>query len=132
MDQQDCGCVPVQDSSSGQVIGVVTDRDIAVRVVAEGRSPDTPVRDVMSSDPSCCGPHDDVDEVEKVMSQRQVRRVPVIDNDGKAVGMVAQADLARHRGRLSDEEVAEVVARVSQRSRSPRREVNVGRQPTLH
>jgi CBS domain-containing protein len=132
MQQRDCGCVPVEDPQSHQVLGVVTDRDIAVRVVGEGKSPDTPVREVMSDAPSCCGPHDDVDIVEKVMAERQVRRVPVIDGDGRAVGMVSQADLATHRGRLTDEEVAEVVSRVSRRSRSPRREVQVGRQPTLH
>jgi CBS domain-containing protein len=132
MEEQDCGCLPIADRETGRVLGVITDRDIAVRVVGQGRPADTQLRDVMSGSPSCCGPNDEVDEVEKVMTQRQVRRVPVIDDDGKAVGMVAQADLATHRGRLTDKEVAEVVARISKRTRKSRQEVDVGRQPSLH
>jgi CBS domain-containing protein len=132
MDEKDCGCVPVTDGDSGRVLGVVTDRDIALRVVGQGRSPDIALREIMSDDPSCCGADDDVDEVEKVMARRQVRRVPVIDHDGRAVGMVSQADLATHRGRLTDREVAEVVARISKKTRRSRQEVEVGRQPTVH
>jgi CBS domain-containing protein len=132
MEQNDCGCVPVEDSASGKLVGVISDRDIALRVVGQGKSPDVPIREVMSSDPSCCGPDDDVEVAERIMAERQVRRVPVIDGDGKAVGIVAQADLATNRGRIGDREVAQVVASISKPSRTPRREVAVGRQPSLH
>lgn len=132
MEEHDCGCVPVEDPQSRKVLGVVTDRDIALRVVGQARSPDTSLRDVMSDNPSCCGPDDDVELAERVMAERQVRRVPVIDDQGRAVGMVAQADLAKHRNRLGDDEVAKVVDRISRPSRSSRRETSVGRQVSLH
>jgi CBS domain-containing protein len=116
MKQHDCGCVPVQDSASGKLVGVVTDRDIVVRAVGSGRGPDTTVRDVMTKDPACCKADDDIDAVERIMSSRQVRRVPVVDQAGKTVGIVAQADLARAadgKGNVSDREIANVVGSVS-------------------
>ncbi len=116
MKQHDCGCVPVQDGVSGKLIGVVTDRDIVMRAVATGRGSETSVRDVMSKDPACCGADDDVEKVQKIMAEKQVRRVPVIDANGKAVGIVAQADLARAangHGKVSDRDLAKVVESVS-------------------
>jgi CBS domain-containing protein len=132
MEEHNCGCVPVEDASSKRVVGVVTDRDIALRVVGQGRSPDTALRDILSDNPSCCAADDDVEVAQQIMSERQVRRVPVIDKDGKAVGMVAQADLATHRGRLGDEDVARVVDRISRPTGASRRETPVGRQVSLH
>lgn len=122
MADQDCGCLPVVDDlQSKRVIGTLTDRDIACRCMAEGKGPETAVREVMSSNPSCCRPDDDVREVERVMSERQVRRVPIVDEEGCCVGIVAQADLARAEGRgVTDREVGQVVERVSERSREPR------------
>jgi CBS domain-containing protein len=120
MAQQDCGCVPVVDDlNSKKVIGTITDRDIACRCTAEGKGPDTAVRDAMSTDPSCCRPDDDLRDVEKIMSERQVRRVPIVDEQGCCVGIVAQADLARAENRgVSEKEVARVVERVSEPSGS--------------
>jgi CBS domain-containing protein len=96
-------------------VGVVTDRDLATRGLARGLGPDTPVRDLMSENPSCCQPDDDVAEVERIMTERQVRRVPVVDADGRCVGMVAQADLAREDGAVDDRELGRVVEAISER-----------------
>jgi len=74
----------------------VTDRDIAIRVVAEGLESDTRVRDVMSSDSlATCRPEGDLNEVMDLMAQEQVRRVPIVDGRGSLVGIVSQADVVR-------------------------------------
>ena len=78
----DTGSIPVCDGD--KVIGMITDRDIAVRGVAEGRGPDTPVRDLMSDDIVCAREDDDVDDVAQRMSDEQVRRLPVLDADEQA------------------------------------------------
>jgi CBS-domain-containing membrane protein len=110
-------------------MGVVTDRDLALRALAAKKGPETKVRDVMSTAPSCCTPDDDVDTVERIMAERQVRRVPVIDHAGCCVGIIAQADIARENSATTDREVARVVERVSEPTRESRRDVNVGIQP---
>ena len=130
MQEHDCGCLPVvEDQESKRVVGVVTDRDLTCRCLAEGKGADTRVEEVMSADPSCCHPSDDVDEVERIMAERQVRRVPVVDAQGCCVGMVAQADLARQDRGVSDQEIGRIVERVSAPSEAARRETNVGVRP---
>jgi CBS domain-containing protein len=120
MQQHDCGCLPVvEDTRSKRMAGTITDRDIAVRVVAEGKSSDTRVRDAMSADPSCCRADDDVQTVERTMRERQVRRVPVVDAQNCCVGIISQADLARS-SQLSDREVERVVERISEPRSAPR------------
>jgi CBS domain-containing protein len=116
MAENDCGCLPVINNDR-RVVGVVTDRDIACRCVAEGKDADTPVGDVMTPEPQCCRPDDDVNEVAQVMSETQVRRVPVVDDSGCCVGMVAQADVAR----ANEQQAADVVGEVSAASESPSR-----------
>ncbi len=119
MRQHDCGAIPVVESEdSRRVVGMITDRDIAMRGVAEGRSADAPVDEVMTHEAECCSPDDDIAAVEGVMKDRQVRRVPIIDASGALVGIIAQADLALD-DREDDREVARVVERVSE----PRRPV---------
>jgi CBS domain-containing protein len=115
MREHDCGCIPVvEDKESNRLVGVVTDRDIACRCTAEGKGPETPVKEAMSPDPKCCGTDDDVDTVEKIMAEEQVRRVPVVDREGCCVGMIAQADLALNARAASDSEVGRVVERISE------------------
>jgi CBS domain-containing protein len=111
MAENDCGEIPVLDESS-RPIGVVTDRDIACRVVAQGKDPgQTSARDVMSSPVITASPEDNVAECLDRMEENQIRRVPVVDADGACCGMIAQADIARA---ASEGDIAELVRDVSQ------------------
>jgi CBS domain-containing protein len=114
MRDHDCGSVPVIDH--GSIVGIVTDRDLAIRALADGRGAETKVIEVMTSSPACCSADADVRDVEKLMADRQVRRVPVVDADRRVVGIVSQADLARaaSRARVSDQEVAVVIEAISE------------------
>ena len=89
----EAGSIPVCDGN--RVIGMITDRDIAVRGVAEGRGPETLVSELMSDGIICAHEDDDVDEVAQRMSHEQVRRLPVLDSNGRLVGIVSLGDLAR-------------------------------------
>jgi CBS domain-containing protein len=122
MKEHDCGLIPVVESrDSRRLVGVITDRDIAVRLVGEGKGADTKVSDVMSRDPSCASPDTEISEVERIMSERQVRRVPIVDSSGRLEGIVAQADLAlSDNSVVSDREVARTVERISEPSHSSR------------
>ena len=94
MKQEDAGVVPVTEN--GRLTGMVTDRDIAIRVVADGKDPQsTPVREVASKDLVTVDPQQDLDEALRLMAKHQVRRLPVVEEDGRLVGVVAQADVAR-------------------------------------
>ena len=128
MADHDCGCLPVvagRDDST--VIGVVTDRDLAVRGVARGKGPETPVRELMTSNPCCCSPDADIRDVEQMMADRKVRRIVIADAAGHCLGMVSQADLARaaDRGRgVSEHEVTRVIERISEPSGASPRSVD--------
>jgi len=87
------GSIPVCEG--GRVIGMITDRDIAVRGIAEGRGPDCPVRDLMSDDIICAREDDDTTDVAARMSSEQVRRLPVVDDNDRLVGIVSLGDLSR-------------------------------------
>lgn len=92
MQKHNVGSIPVCDQSG--VIGIVTDRDIVVRNVAHGNNPqNTPVKDVMTGQVTTATPDMDVDSVTQMMSQKQIRRIPVVDNN-MIVGMVALGDVA--------------------------------------
>jgi len=93
MRDSDVGVVPVvEDQGSMRLAGVVTDRDIAIRVVAEGRNGETTTREVMSSGLATVGPDDDVSSVLDLMKAEQVRRIPVVDGD-RLVGIISRSDL---------------------------------------
>jgi CBS domain-containing protein len=117
MRDRDCGCIPIVEGESKRLVGVLTDRDVACRCVAEGKSPDTPVRDLMTTNPQCCHPEDDVAAVEQIMIEAQVRRVPVVDAKQCCVGMIAQADLALNEEAASDRDVGRMVERISEPGR---------------
>jgi CBS domain-containing protein len=91
--QGDAGSIPVTDGD--RLIGMITDRDIAVRGVAQGRGPDTQVRELMSEGLVCAREDDDIEEVAIRMSEAQVRRLPVIDQAENLVGIVSLGDLSR-------------------------------------
>lgn len=90
----DAGLLPVEQDD--RLIGVITDRDIAVRAVAEGKSPDTKVRDVMSGEVLYCFDDQSLDEVVRNMGAVKVRRLPVLDRSKRLVGIVSLGDLARN------------------------------------
>jgi CBS domain-containing protein len=118
MRDNDCGSVPVVDSE-GCIVGTVTDRDLAIRALAAGKGADTRVEEVMTPNPCCCGPDDDLSVVEQAMADNQIRRVPIVDEDNSLVGIIAQADLAlaAENSRLSEREVAVVVEKISEPAR---------------
>ena len=89
----DAGSIPVTERD--KLIGMITDRDIAVRGVAQGRGPDTLVREIMTSGIICARIDDNVEDVARKMSEAQVRRLPVIDETEKLVGIVSLGDLSR-------------------------------------
>jgi CBS domain-containing protein len=117
MRDTDCGCLPVVDPRERRTIGVVTDRDLVVRAVAGDRDHSTRIGDVMTRDPAVASPDDDLEKVERLMAERQVRRVPVVDRSGMCVGIIAQADVALALG--GDDDSALDVARVVQRISEP-------------
>jgi CBS domain-containing protein len=115
MRDNDCGAIPVVEDAGGRrLIGIVTDRDLAVRAIAQGQGPDATVGNLMTDDPVTCAEEDSVEDLRQVMVERLVRRVPVVDEDGALVGIVAQADLARVEGAASDREVGRIVEAISE------------------
>ena len=114
MEQHDCGSLPVCDGISGRLVGVITDRDISIRGVAQGRPPETPVSELMSGNPQTVGEDDSLDRVEEVMARHQVRRVPVVDESGRVIGVVAQADLARELRAVGRKDFGEVLESISE------------------
>jgi len=109
MRDEDAGIIPIVEGQ--KLVGTVTDRDIALRVVAEGKAPEsTTVGEIASRELVTVDPRQDLDEALRLMARHQVRRLPVVEEDGKLVGIVAQADVARH---ASDEQTGDVVEDIS-------------------
>lgn len=92
----DIGAVPViQDAESRQVVGIITDRDLALQVVAEDRDPaNTTVQEIMKKDLLTCREEDDIEKALEVMANFQVRRIPVVTRDHRILGIIAQGDVA--------------------------------------
>ena len=109
MQQLDVGFLPIRDGD--RLVGMVTDRDITVRAVAEGRDPTkTPVKEVMTPEVVYCFEDQDVSEVAKLMQEKQIRRLPVLNRQKRLVGIVSLGDLAVHTGqeKLAGETIKEV------------------------
>jgi CBS domain-containing protein len=111
MQAVDVGPLPVCDGE--RIVGIITDRDITVRAVAAGRDPSTPVREAMTTDIIYVRPDQDVDDAIELMQRHEVRRLPVIE-DGRLVGMVALADLARKTSEQRQSAALEGVSQVKQ------------------
>ena len=114
MKQADVGSVPVVESvESRRLIGIITDRDIVVNVVAAGRSPESAtVEDAMTPNPVSCREEDDVEQALKLMKERQVRRMPIVDGASRLVGIIAQADVATRVNK--DSKTGELVEAISE------------------
>ncbi len=114
MQNDDIGSIPVvSDHDSKRLIGIVTDRDLALRVVGASRdATSTLVSDVMTHNPVVCHETDDLNSTLEVMARHQIRRIPVVDASGCVVGIIAQADVALH---LEDSnKVGEMIEQISQ------------------
>jgi CBS domain-containing protein len=106
----DFGLVPVVEDE--ELVGVITDRDIAIRAVAEGKDPSTPVREVMSEGVVWVNEDDSVEDAARIMSEHQVRRLPVVDEERHLVGIVSLGDFA-----VDSSEIEPVVEALSDISR---------------
>jgi CBS domain-containing protein len=113
MKRDDVGAIPVVDGDAMTLVGLVTDRDIVVKAVADGLDPaQTHVQAIMTSDLVCCRREDPVESALDLMTAHQIRRVPVVNERDEVVGIIAQADVAT---RLQDaSETAQVVEAISQ------------------
>ncbi|MEM5440101.1 CBS domain-containing protein [Paraburkholderia diazotrophica] len=92
MEELNVGSLPVCDGAD--LVGMLTDRDIVVRAVSQGLSPDESIEGIVSGPPNWCYETDDVEEVRKKMEGAQIRRVPVLDNEKRLVGILSLGDLA--------------------------------------
>jgi CBS domain-containing protein len=113
MKSYDVGSIPIiENRETHELIGILTDRDLAVKVIASGRDPaKTKISEVMKHNPFTCLESDDIQKALDVMASRQVRRIPVIDQSRRIVGIIAQGDIAR---RLNEpEKTGELVADIS-------------------
>ena len=129
MRDYDCGVIPVIDDSR-RVVGIITDRDLAIRAIAAGKTADTRLSDLMTPMASTCFADDDLRDVERKMVELQVRRIPIVDAGGRCLGIISQADIARAAGRdssVSEEEIALVVEQISEPTHRNRSRGEVGR-----
>jgi CBS domain-containing protein len=114
MKSEDVGPIPIVEDKEEKILtGIVTDRDLAIKVVAEARDPKTtPVEEIMSEGLVTCRENDDVRSVLKLMEENQLRRIPVVDKNDRLQGIIAQADVATRLG--NTQAAGEVVQHVSQ------------------
>jgi CBS domain-containing protein len=116
MAECDAGSLPVGEND--RLIGMITDRDIALRAVAQGKGPDTPVRDVMSTEVKYCYEDEDLDHVASNMAELQVRRLPVVSREKRLVGIIALGDLARKERKSATKAVTGVSRQGGQHNQS--------------
>ena len=109
MKSEDVGSLPIVED--GRLVGVVTDRDLAIRILAEGKDADTPIGEIASRDVVTVDPQQSLEEAARLMAEHQVRRLPVTEEDGKLVGILAQADVAQAG---HDSLTGDVVQQISQ------------------
>jgi CBS domain-containing protein len=110
MRDEDVGLAPIVEGD--RLVGTLTDRDIVIRVVAEGKDANvTMVEDVASRDLVTIDPQQDLDEALRLMATHQVRRLPVVEEDGRLIGVIAQADVAKE---AKEKKVGEMVEEISQ------------------
>ena len=109
MKTEDVGSLPIVED--GRLVGVITDRDLAIRALAEGRGAETAVTEIASKDLVTVDPQQSLEEAARLMAEHQVRRLPVVEEDGRLVGVLAQADVAQAG---HDTLTGDVVQKISQ------------------
>jgi CBS domain-containing protein len=113
MEREDIGAIPVLEGD--QLTGMITDRDIVVRAIAKGKDPrGMPVREVWTRDVVTVSPDDNLSDAMKLMASYQVRRLPVVDDESRLVGVVAQADVALEAREKSSGEMVEEISKPSE------------------
>lgn len=113
MCQRNVGSLPVLDAQS-RLVGIVTDRDLCCRVLAQGETGDLPIQQVMSVDVHFVLPETNLSEAEQLMKRYKIRRLPVVDNQRRLQGYIAQADLLRHvENRNQEHEIIEMLEVIS-------------------
>jgi CBS domain-containing protein len=93
MKTEDVGSLPIVEG--GRLVGMITDRDLTIRILAEGKDVETPVGAIASKDVVTIDPQQSLEEAARLMAEHQIRRLPVVEEDGKLVGILAQADVAQ-------------------------------------
>ncbi len=128
MEMYDCGCIPVvEDHKTSRPIGTITDRDIAMRSLAENKNPlEMKASDIMTTDIATITPETTVEQCRDVMENRQIRRILVVDKNGGCVGIVAQADIVQHES--NPRQTAEFIRDVSQPTHSAQSVISSERQ----
>jgi CBS domain-containing protein len=111
MRDQNLGFLPVCDSSK-KALGTLTDRDLAIRVLASGKPANTPVEDVMTREVVACRPSDDIEKAEQLMAKNQKSRMMCIDDQGHVVGVISLSDIAHHE---KGPKAAETLRKVAER-----------------
>ena len=115
MKEENIGIVPVLDEKTQKLVGVVTDRDLCLGVVAGGKNPnEVKASEYMSKNPFTCRTEDDIQKAEEHMKKHQIGRIPVVDQNGLCIGIISQADIALKGGQ--PKEVFETVREISKRS----------------
>ena len=123
MEEEEVGSLPIVGDGA-QLVGIVTDRDLAIRVIGRGLDPEqTPVHEIASQEVYALSPDDNLDDALETMARAQVRRVPIVVRENELVGMVSQADIARA---TKDKTAGQVVEAISEPSRGPRIAGNAG------
>ena len=113
MKEEDVGSVPVVDDASATLVGILTDRDIVIQVIAGKKECSiVKVQEIMTRNPVTCRANEDIQNAMDKMSQHQVRRIPVIDDNGRILGIVSQADLATRMDQ--PEKTEKVLEKISQ------------------
>ena len=113
MKTEDAGSIPVcEGRESRKLVGIITDRDLAIQVVAAGHDPNSvKIQDVMTKNPFTCHPGDNLQNAVEAMERHQVRRIPIVNDRGELIGIIAQADVATRAA--EPEQTAELVQEVS-------------------
>ena len=115
MKRENVGPVPIVENNQTRVlVGIITDRDIVVKAIADNRPPEsTKIREVMTPNPICAFPDDDLEDVLDRMESNQVRRIPVVDRDNRLIGIIAQADIATRLDK--DKKTGQMVEEISKK-----------------